>query len=286
MLRRKGYSNAAAAGVIGNLQQESGVDPNSNQHGGGPGRGIAQWTNTERWATLTKWAGKSGKNPRSLQTQVDFLDKEMDQMSFTPRFKKMTDVSAATILFEKKFERAGIPNYANRIREANKAYANYAGGVRAPTPGASKGPPLGGRGPNTQGKPPAPGKPGKKAPSGLAALGDNLVPDNLGDLGDAITPDNLPNPLSGVEAIGDSANKITTQLFSVSFWIRAAFILVGISLVFIGTKALLSGNAPAAPSTPSMGGPPMQTNSAGPPKKPFGAKVKSGIKTAAVVMPK
>src|SRR5690606_17919333 len=39
----KGWTRAQAAGIVGNLQAESGVDPNRRQNGGGPGYGLAQW---------------------------------------------------------------------------------------------------------------------------------------------------------------------------------------------------------------------------------------------------
>jgi hypothetical protein len=298
-LRAKGYSSQAAAGVVGNLQQESGqgLNPKSNQVGG-PGRGIAQWSEGARWETLKKYASGRKQNPEALSTQVDFMVHEMEGMGLghTSSFAKSTSVSGATQTFETKFERAGIPNMAARIRNAQAAYTSFG---KAPVtkpkpysavPGIHAGPKLAPKGAAPKA---VPGKPGKKAGGGIpwGDIGDNLVPDNLGDIPDAVTPDHLPNPLSGVEAIGSAANKFTTTLFSVSFWIRAAFIIVGVALVFIGTKALLSGSAPAAsapsPSPSPSGGPPMQTNSApSRPKKPFGAKVKSGVETAAVVMPK
>src|SRR6476469_9763355 len=33
-----------AAGIVGNLMQESSVRPTATEYGGGPGRGIAQWS--------------------------------------------------------------------------------------------------------------------------------------------------------------------------------------------------------------------------------------------------
>ena len=42
--RSKGLPNFQAAAIVGNLDQESGVDPTIMQQNGGPGRGIAQWS--------------------------------------------------------------------------------------------------------------------------------------------------------------------------------------------------------------------------------------------------
>jgi hypothetical protein len=132
---------------------------------------------------------------------------------------------------------------------------------------------------STPAKPVPQSKAGKKAPGGIdwGGIGDNLVPDNLNKIPDAITPDNIPNPLTGLEAIG----KVTTQLFNVSFWIRAAFIIAGMTLIFIGTKALLSGSAQTSPSpqTPQQGGIAVTKSSSpskAPSSKPYGAKAKGG----------
>ena len=47
----KGLANFQAAAIVGNLDQESGVNPMISQSGGGPGRGIAQWSKGGRWDT-------------------------------------------------------------------------------------------------------------------------------------------------------------------------------------------------------------------------------------------
>src|SRR5690349_1628456 len=45
----KGLTKFQAAGIVGNLMQESNVIPTAVQYGGGPGRGIAQWSVGGRW---------------------------------------------------------------------------------------------------------------------------------------------------------------------------------------------------------------------------------------------
>lgn len=76
----KGYSPVAAAGIVGNLDHESNLNPNI---GGDPDRngrmratGIAQWW-PDRWANLNAWANKQGLNPRSLDAQLGFVDHEL-----------------------------------------------------------------------------------------------------------------------------------------------------------------------------------------------------------------
>ena len=46
---KKGLKPFQAAGIVGNLEQESNVEPTAIEYGGGPGRGIAQWSVGGRW---------------------------------------------------------------------------------------------------------------------------------------------------------------------------------------------------------------------------------------------
>jgi hypothetical protein len=112
--------------------QESGVNPNSNQGGGGAGRGIMQWGtgagSGQRWDALTAWAQASGKNPRSLDTQVEWMMKEMTQRGTIKRLKGLANVKAATDLFEKEMEGAGTPMMENRYKYAADALASFGGG--------------------------------------------------------------------------------------------------------------------------------------------------------------
>jgi cell wall-associated NlpC family hydrolase len=125
-LIKQGFTREAAAGVIGNLMQESSVDPNSHQGGGGPGRGIMQWTESQRWQDLIKWAGK--RDIWGLDTQVGFMLKEMSDRGFTSGYKTMTSVTGATQSFESTMEAAGTPNMAARFGYANAALKSYAVG--------------------------------------------------------------------------------------------------------------------------------------------------------------
>lgn len=94
-----GYSDEGIAGILGNMQHESGVDPhrfqgvpmNETQNlssdelnqrwaacNGGPGLGIIQWETTVcggsgRWDTMSVWAKKNGKDVWDLKTQLEWL---------------------------------------------------------------------------------------------------------------------------------------------------------------------------------------------------------------------
>ena len=135
----KGYSSQATAGIMGNLKQESSLDPTRKQSGGGPGRGIAQWTNgSDRFKGLEAHAKSKGKDWTDLQSQLEWLDMELNGKDATTKnklnkyygglegFKKATDVKWAVEAFEKSFERAGKPMYENRYKYANEYYNSLA----------------------------------------------------------------------------------------------------------------------------------------------------------------
>lgn len=127
-----GFTEQAAAGVIGNLMQESGVNPQSKQLGGGPGRGIMQWGTGAgsggRWDALVAWASSSGKDPWKLDTQVEWMMKEMRSYGTLNRLKGVTNVKKAVEIFESEMEKAGTPNYPRRYQYAADALASFGKG--------------------------------------------------------------------------------------------------------------------------------------------------------------
>jgi hypothetical protein len=127
-----GFTEQAAAGVIGNLMQESGVNPNSKQLGGGPGRGIMQWGTGAgsggRWDALVAWATSSNKDPWKLDTQVEWMMKEMKSYGTLNRLKGVTNVKKAVEIFESEMEKAGVPNYPRRYQFAADALVSFGKG--------------------------------------------------------------------------------------------------------------------------------------------------------------
>jgi hypothetical protein len=119
----RGFTNQAAAGIVGNLVAESGVNPKSEQYGGGRGRGIAQWTVDQRWQTYLKFAKNRELNPLDLDAQLRFIIHEMpSQMGESAKtIKTMTDANAAAKLFMDKYERPGKPNWDKRVAETTRA---------------------------------------------------------------------------------------------------------------------------------------------------------------------
>jgi hypothetical protein len=133
----KGLSNVQAAGIIGNLMQESNVDPTAVQ-AGGPGRGIAQWSVGGRWDTDSRdnvawYAGTQGASEWSLGLQLDFIWYELATFPGygLASLRGSSNVTDATIAFETDFEGCGECDQGNRIAYAEAALSAYGG---APTP--------------------------------------------------------------------------------------------------------------------------------------------------------
>ena len=67
-----GYSAEAAAGVLGNIEAESGFNEASIEGGSGAGFGLCQWTGGRR-TQLESYAASKGVAPSDLDTQIEFL---------------------------------------------------------------------------------------------------------------------------------------------------------------------------------------------------------------------
>lgn len=124
-----GFSVQSAAGIVGNLVAESSIDPTRNQMGGGPGRGIAQWTVSQRWQTFLKFAENRKLNPDSLDAQLRFIIHEMPSAmgNDANAIKKMTNADAAAELFMRKYERPGIERLQERKDFASRAIRVHTG---------------------------------------------------------------------------------------------------------------------------------------------------------------
>lgn len=135
-LRSQGLTREAAVAVLGNLKQESGIDPNQCQSGG-PGRGICQWEEGGRFEDLKSFAEIKGKQWNSLEVQLEFMWQEFIGGEATcafilnrdygglENFKRATDIAWAVEAFEKSFERAGNPMMERRIQYAYEFYEQF-----------------------------------------------------------------------------------------------------------------------------------------------------------------
>lgn len=127
----KGLTNFQAAGIVGNLDQESGVNPASVQYGGGPGRGIAQWSVGGRWDTSANdnvlgYASRQGESSGSLNLQLEFIWYELTTYGYGfSELKATTNVTDATVAFMDKYEICGTCDQTQRVNYAKDVLAAY-----------------------------------------------------------------------------------------------------------------------------------------------------------------
>jgi MYXO-CTERM domain-containing protein len=127
----KGLTNFQAAGIVGNLDQESGVDPASVQFGGGPGRGIAQWSVGGRWDTsandnVLAYASKLGQSSGSLNLQLEFIWYELTTFGYGfTKLKATTNVTDATVAFMSDYEICGTCAQSQRVAYAQSVLSAY-----------------------------------------------------------------------------------------------------------------------------------------------------------------
>lgn len=142
-----GFSGAVAAGIVGNLMQESGpdIDPKTIN---GTHTGIAQWDNGDRFAQLQAYATSSGKDPYELETQLEWIGIELGidgsssttghgrESSSYDSLKAITGsdakaVEEAAAIFVNQYERSGEapghPGYDNRIKYALEVFEEFGG---------------------------------------------------------------------------------------------------------------------------------------------------------------
>lgn len=125
-LKAAGYSDIQTAGIIGNLYQESGLNP-ARIESNGEGIGLVQWS-FGRKQNLINYASSKGVDWSDLETQLEFLVSELDSKQFYNPYKDTFEnpysVSEATEAFCFGFER---PNKAKanldfRVEKAWEAY--------------------------------------------------------------------------------------------------------------------------------------------------------------------
>ncbi len=131
----KGLKNFQAAGIVGNLIQESSVNPGAIEFGGGPGRGIAQWSVGGRWDSshndnMVSYAAQHGLSPWSLSAQLDFIWYELTTFGGfgLGKLQASSNVSSATIAFQDLYEICGKCIQSTRIGYAQQVLNAWGGG--------------------------------------------------------------------------------------------------------------------------------------------------------------
>jgi len=131
----KGLKSYQAAGIVGNLMAESSVDPTAIQYGGGPGRGIAQWSVGGRWDhdsgdNLVGFANQHGLSKWSLTAQLEFIWYELNTVGGygLSALRNASNVTEATIAFQNDFEICGTCNQSKRISYAQQVLSEVSQG--------------------------------------------------------------------------------------------------------------------------------------------------------------
>lgn len=107
-LEANGLTRVAAAGVVGNLRQESSLNPNA------PGGGLAQWQ------------APRGPSSWTLPAQLDYLvtDLHTNYSGLVDQLNQAASPQQAAVLFQNGYEKPD-PAHANtaaRVSYANAAY--------------------------------------------------------------------------------------------------------------------------------------------------------------------
>lgn len=156
-LKEKGYSDAAASAILGNINQESGFELNFEENPAtvtaqGAGFGLIQWTGGRR-TKLENFIKEKFNGKSSLEAQVAFfvhetetshkgafssertglgnLDSTLDEYykekyKSWDDFKKAKDVLSATAAFMAFMEVPGLPHWENRGPIAEGILKNWA----------------------------------------------------------------------------------------------------------------------------------------------------------------
>ena len=133
-LRQNGLSEQATASTMGNIEQESNFRHTVVNSIGA--FGLCQWLGGRR-RSLQSFAKSRGTTEKDLDTQIDFLIKELNSsqwmtsksgMSYS-QFKSTTNIQKGTEAFCWSFERPGRheANIPRRVKAANKYYSKYKG---------------------------------------------------------------------------------------------------------------------------------------------------------------
>lgn len=134
-----GYTEIAAAGILGNIYVESkGYNVGRLQDGlteptEGLGMGLCQWSYPTRQQELYTTADEMGLPWDTYEVQVAFIFKEIEEYDDFENvrpdaLKEVISIEDATTIFMEEYERPSEEHLDRRKEEAKKVYADYATG--------------------------------------------------------------------------------------------------------------------------------------------------------------
>lgn len=140
-----GFTNESIAGLLGNMQQESTINPGRWQGGSGPGYGLVQWDPASGWFNYaavhgidTTDADESGDGQCDCindgESEGQWLPNHPTAIAHNTRyswaeFSQLTDVHEAVRAFLYEYERAGTAMLQNRYDYADYWYTLITSGA-------------------------------------------------------------------------------------------------------------------------------------------------------------
>ena len=108
----QGWSRAQAAGIVANLDAESGMEAGVRQHGGGPGYGLAQWEGP-RQAGFRAWSGHD-IHGSTFAEQLAYVQHELTttERGAGARLRATSSASDAGAVVSRYYERPADANGA------------------------------------------------------------------------------------------------------------------------------------------------------------------------------
>lgn len=126
-LLRKGFTPEQAAGILGNMQVESGFDTGAYNPGEGA-IGLCQWEGGRR-TNLEAFAAAQGKPVTDWHVQVDFMMHELQgtESGAYGQIKAANSAGAAAAAFDQYYERSSGAARGQRVANANSIASSMAG---------------------------------------------------------------------------------------------------------------------------------------------------------------
>lgn len=120
----QGWTRAQAAGIVANLDAESGMEANIRQHGGGPGYGLGQWEGP-RQADFQAWSGHDIRSS-TFEEQLRFVQHELttSERGAGDRLRQANNAGDAAATVCRYYERPAdiVGDSAHRAQLANAIF--------------------------------------------------------------------------------------------------------------------------------------------------------------------
>ncbi len=132
LMRDLAITDFQAAGILGNIGHECAGFTKLHQIGGSA-IGWVQWDGSRKSA-YSAWCARQKLDWQSDEANYGYLVLELksSEAESLAALKKTNSLEQATIVFEQKFERAGVPALASRVSFADRAMAAYTAAAKQP----------------------------------------------------------------------------------------------------------------------------------------------------------